>query len=97
MIETVPVKLDPARLYKEMVVMIRKGRIIDAIKYCREHTGLTLKEAKDLCEAINESLIGERKGPSQASLQDQLIELHKLANVNGLYDAADFLVASRNT
>jgi DNA-binding transcriptional MerR regulator len=91
MIETVPVKLDPARVYKEMVGLIRKGRLIDSIKFCREYTGLTLKEAKDLCEAVNESLIGERKAPSQASLSYQLNELRKLANFNGLYDAADFL------
>lgn len=91
MIETVPVKLDPARLFKDMVVLIRKGQTINAIRLCREHTGLTLREAKDLCEAIAESLIGERKAPSQASCRDQLLELHRLANINGLYDAADFL------
>jgi ribosomal protein L7/L12 len=32
--------------------LIREGRMVDAIKLCREKTGLGLAEAKDYCDAM---------------------------------------------
>ena len=41
-----------------LLEMIRQGQKIDAIKLVREQTGLGLKEAKDLVEALESSGIG---------------------------------------
>lgn len=47
--------MTPAEAYRRTVALIRAGRTIDAIKLARQEYGLTLKEAKDLVEAIMET------------------------------------------
>ena len=45
--------MDPA-LRQELQALLAQKRVIDAIKLCRERTGLGLKEAKDLVDAVAE-------------------------------------------
>lgn len=47
----------PAENYRKVVDIIRTGRNIDAIKFARETFSLDLKEAKELVEAITESIV----------------------------------------
>lgn len=41
---------------KEVIVYIRAGKFIDAIKLHRQYTGWGLKESKDACERAREKL-----------------------------------------
>ena len=52
----------------EIVALVREGRKIDAIKALRERTGLGLKEAKDLIDALERQLGIERPSTATKSL-----------------------------
>ena len=41
-------------LRAELLAIVREGRAIEAIKLCRERTGLGLKEARDLVDALRD-------------------------------------------
>ena len=58
--------MDP--LPPEIVAFVREGRKIDAIKALRERTGLGLKEAKDLIDALERQLGIERPSAGTKTL-----------------------------
>jgi ribosomal protein L7/L12 len=53
--------MTPAETFKEVVVLIYGGRPIEGIRLARDRFGLTLREAKDLVEAIGDALADSRR------------------------------------
>lgn len=69
-----------------------KKEIIDAYVEIRKTNNTIPDEILELMKNSSLSAIGHgNKTQHQGSLVDQLIELRQLANMNGLYDAADYL------
>jgi ribosomal protein L7/L12 len=68
---------DPA-LRQEIQALLAQGRAIEAIKLCRERTGLGLKEAKDRVDAVAEGRDAEFPAPSPpAAAEFDLLALLK--------------------
>jgi hypothetical protein len=59
--------------------------------YLNERFGADASKILSMHRAIVREKCGEQKPQSQDALKVQLIELQRLANLNGLYDAADWL------
>lgn len=59
-VESYPVQSDQARLYEQVRGLLRMGNKIEAIKVYREATKTSLKEAKDVIDAMERELKGFR-------------------------------------
>ena len=56
--------MSPADAYREIVAKLRVGKSIEAIVFARTQFGLDLHEAKELIEAILETIGGTRRDRS---------------------------------